>query len=59
MRPSRPMPRATAVTSASQASQRLAISLMKEILAASSAFEAYLIISALCTSVRTIGTSRS
>ena len=54
MRSSRPMPRATSVTSAPTSSQTLAISLMKEILVARKAFEASLIISALATSVRTI-----
>ncbi len=54
MRSSRPMPRATSVTSAPTSSQTLAISLMKEILVARKALEASLIISALATSVRTI-----
>ena len=55
MRSSRPMPRATSSTSAPSSSETLAISLMKEILVARKAFEASLIISALATSVRTIG----
>ena len=57
MRSSRPMPRATSVTSAPISSQTLAISLMKLILVARKALEASLIISALETSVRTIGAS--
>ena len=46
MRGSSPMPFTTWVTSAPACSQRLAIALMKEILVARKAFEAYLIISA-------------
>ena len=46
MRSSRPMPRATSMTSAPVSSQTLAISLMKEILVARNALEASLIISA-------------
>ena len=53
MRSSRPMPRATSLTSAPTPSQTLAISLMNEILVARKAFEASLIISAEATSVRT------
>ena len=55
MRGSRPIPRATSVTSAPTSSQTFAISLMKLIFVARKAFEASLIISALATSVRTIG----
>ena len=55
MRSSMPIPRATSVTSAPTSSLTLAISLMKLILVARKAFEASLIISALETSVRTIG----
>ena len=43
------------VTSAPSSSDTFAISLMKEIFVARKAFEASLIISALATSVRTIG----
>ncbi len=49
------MPRATSFTSAPSSSDTFAISLMKEIFVARKAFEASLIISALATSVRTIG----
>jgi hypothetical protein len=55
MRSSSPIPRATSATSAPSSSETFAISLMKEILVARKAFEASLIISALGTSVRTIG----
>ncbi len=55
MRWSRPMPRATSSTSAPVSSQTFAISLMNEIFVAKNAFAASLIISALATSVRTIG----
>ena len=54
IRLSRPMPRATSVTSAPTSSQTFAISLMNEILVARKAFAASLIISAEATSVRTI-----
>ena len=50
---SRPIPRATSVTSAPTSSETLAISLMNEIFVARKALEASLIISALATSVRT------
>ena len=49
------MPAATSFTSAPSASQILAISLMKEILVARKALDAYLIISAVRRSVTTIG----
>src|SRR3989304_5048060 len=49
------MPLATSLMSAPSASQMLAISLMKEILVARKALEAYLIISAVRRSVMTIG----
>ena len=49
------MPRATSFTSAPSSSDTFAISLMKEILVARKAFEASFTISALATSVRTIG----
>ena len=49
------MPRATSGTSAPSSSETFAISLMNEIFVARKAFEASLIISALATSVRTIG----
>ena len=55
MRSSRPIPRATSFTSAPSSSDTFAISLMNEILVARKALEASLIISALATSVRTIG----
>jgi hypothetical protein len=58
IRSSRPMPRATSITSAPVCSQTLAISLMKEIFVARNAFEASLIISAEATSVRTISPPR-
>jgi hypothetical protein len=51
------MPRATAVTSAPAASQRLAISLMNEILAVRNALAASLSVSAVVTSVRTTRSS--
>ena len=51
------MPRATTLTSAPVASQTFAISLMKLIFVARKAFDAYLIISAEATSVKTIGQS--
>ena len=57
MRRSRPMPRATSLTSAPSRSQMVAISLMKLILVARNAFEAYLIISAVRMSVWMIGGS--
>ncbi len=56
MRLSSPMPRATTWTSAPTASHSSAISLMKEILVARKALEAYLIISADSTLVITKGT---
>ena len=49
------MPRATSFTSAPSSSDTFAISLMNEIFVARKAFEASLTISALATSVRTIG----
>ena len=52
-----PIPAATWCTSAPNASQIAAISLMNEIFVARNAFEAYLIISAVRTSVIWIGTS--
>ena len=55
IRPSRPMPSATTVTSAPVSSQTFAISLMNEIFVARNAFDAYLIISADGMSVRTMG----
>ena len=55
MRSSRPIPRATSFTSAPSSSDTFAISLMNEILVARNALDASLIISALATSVRTIG----
>ena len=58
MRSSRPMSRATSVTSAPTPSQTFAISLMNEIFVARKAFEASLIISAEATSVRTSSPSR-
>ena len=51
------MPSATTLTSAPVASQTLAISLMKLILVARKALEAYLIISAEATSVFRTGQS--
>ena len=51
------MPFITCVTSAPASSQMFAIALMKEILDARNAFEAYLIISAEGTSVMIIGRS--
>ena len=57
MRESRPMPFMTWVTSAPADSQRLAIALMNEILAARNALEAYLIISADGRSVMIMGRS--
>ncbi len=53
------MPSATARTSAPTASQTLAISLMNEILVARNALDAYLIISAVATVVRTTVVSMS
>ena len=55
MRASSPTPRATSSTLAPVSSQTLAISLMNEIFVARNALAASLIISALATSVRTIG----
>ena len=57
MRWSRPMPWATVRTSAPTCSHTLAISLMKEIFVARKALEAYLIISAVGTLVRTTSVS--
>ena len=57
MRPSRPIPRATAWTSAPTASQRVEISLMKLILVARKALDAYLMSSALSRPVARIGVS--
>ncbi len=57
MRASSPTPFITCVTSAPACSQMLAIAFMNEILVASSAFDAYLIISADGTSVMIIGRS--
>ena len=57
MRGSWPMPSATVTTSAPTSSQTLAISLMKVILVARKALDAYLIISAVATSVRMTGAS--
>jgi hypothetical protein len=57
MRRSSPMARETTLTSAPSTSQRFAISLMKEIFVARNAFEAYLISSAVCTLVLTMGVS--
>ena len=57
MRSSRPIPRATTSTSAPSASHIAATSLMNEILVARKPLEAYLISSALSTSVTTKGTS--
>ena len=57
MRRSRPMPRETSLTSAPRRSQMLAISLMKLILVARNALDAYLIISAVRMSVWMIGGS--
>ena len=57
MRPSSPMPRATSCTSAPSASHSAAISLMKLILVARKALEAYLTSSAVSRPVTTIGTS--
>ena len=54
MRLSRPIPRATSVTSAPTSSETLAISLMNEIFVARKALEASLTISDEATSVRTI-----
>ncbi len=51
------MPLATVRTSAPTCSHTLAISLMKEILVARKALEAYLIISAVATLVRTTSVS--
>ena len=51
MRPSRPIPSATAWTSAPTFSHRVAISLMKVILVARNALAAYLIISAVSSPV--------
>ena len=56
-RSSRPIPRATSITSAPSSSETFAISLMNEIFVARKAFEASLIISALATSVLTTGAS--
>jgi len=56
MRLSNPMPLATSITLAPTLSQIFAISLIKEILVAKKAFEAYLIISAVRISVTNIGT---
>ena len=56
MRESSPMPLATTSTSAPRASHSSAISLMNEILVARNEFDAYLISSALSTSVVTNGT---
>ena len=58
MRASSPIPRATSTTSAPNASQTFAISLMKEILVARKALDASLIISALAMSVRTSGAAK-
>ena len=55
IRASRPIAWATTATSAPTSSQTLAISLMKLILVARKALEAYLTISADGTVVRTIG----
>ena len=52
------MPRATSFTSAPSSSETLAISLMNEIFVARNAFDASFTISALATSVRTIGPPR-
>ena len=57
MRWSRPIPRATSRTSAPTCSHTLAISLTNEIFVARNAFEAYLIISAVGTEVRTTSAS--
>ena len=57
MRSSRPIPRATSMTSAPVSSQTLAISLMNEIFVARKALEASLTISAEAMSVRTSGAS--
>jgi hypothetical protein len=54
-----PMPRDTASMSAPMQSHRLAISLMKEIFVERKALLAYLIVSALATSVSTSGASMS
>ena len=58
MRRSSPMPSATTATSAPTSSHTLAISLMKLILVARKALDAYLTISALGTLVRTTGAPR-
>ena len=58
IRPSIPIPLATACTSAPVFSHSAAISLMKLILVARKALAAYLIISALSSPVQTIGASR-
>ncbi len=58
MRSSKPIPRATSVTSAPVSSQTFAISLMKEIFVARNALAASLTISADSMSVRTIGAFR-
>ena len=55
MRLSRPIPRATSMTSAPVSSQTLAISLMKLIFVARNALAASLTISAEAMSVRTSG----
>ena len=57
IRESDPTPLRTSLTSAPTASQRLATSFMNEILVASSALEAYLVISALRTPMTRIGFS--
>ena len=57
MRRSMPMALATVFTSAPSTSQRLAISLMKEIFVAKKAFEAYLMSSAVSSVVTTMGVS--
>ena len=59
MRSSSPIAWATTETSAPTSSHTFAISLMNEILVARKALEAYLIISALAGSVRTMVASRS
>ena len=57
MRSSRPIPRATSMTSAPVSSQTFAISLMNEIFVARKALDASLTISADAMSVRTSGAS--
>ena len=59
MRSSRPIAWDTTDTSAPTSSQTFAISLMNEIFVARNALDAYLIISALAVSVRTMLVSRS